>query len=127
VPLPIFDRRREARAEARGRILVATANLARVRANVGAEVGEISERLTAAVEAAKATADVPEIIEREIGLLEKALRAGAIEMTAWSQQARRLEEVGQVYDDTVFAVRRARAAWTRFQAPPPMRRGADRR
>jgi outer membrane protein TolC len=115
VPLPIIDRRLEPRAEARGRVLLATANVDRTKADVRTEVGEIGERLAAALEAVQAMKDVPEIIDREIGLLDKALRAGAIEMPAWSQQARRLEEVGQLFDEAVLALRRARAAWIRFE------------
>jgi hypothetical protein len=62
----------------------------------------------------EAAADIPPILDREVQLLDKALRAGGIEFAAWAQQAHRLVEVGRSYDDAVLALQRARAAWARL-------------
>jgi len=113
LPLPLFDRNRRARADARARVLDAEAALALARADVRAEIELARAQLAAAIEAVEAAADVPQIVEREIDLLDKALRAGALDLADWSQQARRLEEVGGVYDQAVLSLRRARAAWAR--------------
>ena len=115
VPLPVFDRRLEARADARSRVLEAEASLGVVRADVRAEVASVHAQLVAAAEAVQGATDVPAIVERQIQLLDKALRSGAIDFAAWSQQARRLEEVDRSFDEAVLALRRARAAWARIE------------
>ena len=117
VPLPVFDRNRVARASADADVLAADARLAGVRADARRGIAEAQARLAAAVDAVNAASDVPTIIDRELQLLDKALRAGGIELGAFALQAHRLVEVGRVYDDAVLALRRARAAWTRYAKP----------
>ena len=119
VPLPVFDRNRVARASADADVLGAEARLAGVRADARRGIAEAQARLAAAVDAVNAASDVPTIIDRELQLLDKALRAGGIELGAFALQAHRLVEVGRVYDDAVLALRRARAAWTRYAQPWP--------
>jgi cobalt-zinc-cadmium efflux system outer membrane protein len=114
VPLPIFDRNRVARATANADVLAAAARLIRMRADVRRNIIEAQGRLAAAIDAVNAAAEIPQIIERESQLLDKALRVGGIELASFAQQAHRLMEVGRVYDDTVLALHRARAAWVRL-------------
>ncbi|HEU0036131.1 MAG TPA: TolC family protein [Kofleriaceae bacterium] len=114
IPLPVFDRNRLARATARGDVRIREARLAQVKAEVRLEYATARDRLLAALDAVKAAADIPPILDREVSLLDKALRASAIELEAWAQQARRLVEAGQTYDEAVLAVHRARAAWLRL-------------
>lgn len=114
VPLPIIDRNRVARAATNADALVADARLTRMRADVRRNIIEAQARLAAAIAAVNAAVEIPQIIERESQLLDKALRAGGIELASFAQQAHRLVEVGRVYDDTVLIVRRARAAWARL-------------
>ncbi len=114
VPLPLFDRNRVARATTTADVLDAEARLTLVRADVASSLQEARARLVAAIDAVNAAADVPQIIERESVLLDKALRAGGIELAAFAQLAQRLVEVGRVYDDAVLSLRRARATWARL-------------
>jgi cobalt-zinc-cadmium efflux system outer membrane protein len=114
LPLPLFHRNRIARAEASAQVVAAEAKLAQVRADVRTSVAEARARLTSAVEAADAAAEIPQIIEREFQLLDKALQAGSLDLGSWAQQARRLGEAGNAYDDAVLALRLARAAWARL-------------
>jgi cobalt-zinc-cadmium efflux system outer membrane protein len=116
MPLPLFARNRVARADATAQVVMAEARLAQIRADVRTSVAESRARLTSAVEAADAAAEIPQVIQREIELLDKALRAGSLDLASWAQQARRLAEAGNAYDDAVLALRRARAAWTRLDA-----------
>lgn len=114
VPLPFIDRNRAARAAANADVVAAEAALTRVRADVRRNLVEVQARLAAAIDAANAAAEIPQIVERESQLLDRALRAGSIDLTSFAQQAHRLVEVGRMYDDTVLALRRARAAWVRL-------------
>jgi outer membrane protein, heavy metal efflux system len=117
VPLPIVDRNRWARVAADADVRSAQARLAAVRMDVRAEIAAAKARLAAAISAIDAAADIPPILDREVELLDRALRAGGIELAAWAQQAHRLVEVGRSYDEAVLALRRARAAWARLAAP----------
>ena len=114
VPLPLIDRNRAARANANAEVLAAEARLAEIRAEIHSDLGEARARLVAAVEAATAAADIPQILDREVQLLDKALRSGGIELDAWNQQARRFVEAARTYDEVILALRRARAEWTRL-------------
>ena len=117
VPLPVFDRNRVARASSDADVLAAQARLATAQADARRNIGEARARLAAAIDAVNAATDVPAIIDRELQLLDKALRAGGIELGAFALQAHRLVEVGRVYDDAVLSLRRARAAWARYAQP----------
>ncbi len=114
VPLPLVDRNRIARANASADVLGIEARLARVRADVRASIVAVHVRLAAAIDGITVAADIPEIIDREVQLLDKGLRAGGIEFSAWAPQAHRLVEVGRSYDEAALALRRARAAWARL-------------
>jgi outer membrane protein TolC len=114
VPLPLIDRNRVARAGAHAEVIAAEARLARVRADVRASIAEAQARLAAAIDAVDAAAELPQIIERELQLLDKALRSGGLDLATWAQQAHRLAEVGRTYDEAILALRRARAAWARL-------------
>jgi outer membrane protein TolC len=114
VPLPLVERNRVARVAADAEVRSLQAELAALRMDVRAEIATAHARLSAAISAMDAAADIPPIVDREVQLLDKALRAGGIEFSAWTQQAHRLVEVGRSYDDAVLALRRARAAWARI-------------
>jgi len=116
VPLPVVDRNRWARVAADADVRTAQARLAAVRMDVRAEIAAAQARLSAAISAIDTAADIPPILDREVELLDRALRAGGIELAAWAQQAHRLVEVGRSYDEAVLALRRARAAWARLAA-----------
>jgi outer membrane protein TolC len=117
VPLPVVDRNRSARAAATADVRSAQARLAEVRLDVHAEIAAAQIGLAAAISAMDAAADIPPILDRELQLLDKALRAGGIEFAAWAQQAHRLAEVARIYDQAVLALRRAQAAWARATRP----------
>ena len=114
VPLPLVERNRAARVAAAAEVRSLQAQLAALRMDVRAEIATAHARLSAAISAMDAAADIPPILDREVQLLDKALRAGGIEFAAWAQQAHRLVEVGRSYDDAVLALQRARAAWARL-------------
>lgn len=116
VPLPLVERNRAARVAAGAEVRSWQLRLAALRMDVRAEIATAQARLSAAISAMDAAADIPPILDREVQLLDKALRAGGIEWAAWAQQAHRLVEVGRSYDDAVLALRRARAAWARLVA-----------
>jgi len=115
--LPLFHRNRVARAEASAQVIAAEARLARTRADARASVIEARAHLAAALAAADAAAEIPQVLQREIQLLDRALQAGGLDLAAWATQARRLAEAGHAYDDAALALRRARAAWARLAAP----------
>ena len=114
VPLSFVDRNRSARAAANADVRSLQAHLAEVRMDVRAEIAVAQARLSAAISAMNAAADIPPILDREVQLLDKALRAGGLEFSSWAQQVHRLVEVGRTYDAAVLALRRARAAWARL-------------
>jgi cobalt-zinc-cadmium efflux system outer membrane protein len=118
VPLPLVDRNRSARAAANADVRSLQAHLAELRMDARAEIAAAQARLSAAIAAMDAAADIPPILDREIQLLDKALRAGGIELSSWALQAHRLVEVGRTYDAAVLALRRARAAWARLAVRP---------
>jgi hypothetical protein len=84
--------------------------------DVRAEIATAQGQLSGALAAIDAAADIPPILDREVQLLDRALRAGGIELSSWAQQAHRLVEIGRTYDAAVLALRRARAAWARVMA-----------
>jgi outer membrane protein TolC len=116
VPLPLVDRNRSARANANADVRTLQARLVEVRMDVRAEIATAQGQLSGALAAIDAAADIPPILDREVQLLDRALRAGGIELSSWAQQAHRLVEIGRTYDAAVLALRRARAAWARVMA-----------
>jgi hypothetical protein len=74
------------------------------------------KRASTLQEAAAAYAEVakmPSIIDRESGLLEHAVRAGALDAVARAQDLRRVLDSGRRYDAAVLALRVVRAKWIR--------------
>ena len=116
VPLPLFDRQTQPRARALSRQWVAAARLEAVRADVASEVQLYAKSIRAAARTLAALADTPAIVERDFGLLERAVRAGALDAVARAQNLRRLEEAGRRYDTAVFDLRVAQARWARRTA-----------
>lgn len=116
VPLPLVDRNRSARAAANADVRSLQASLVEVRMEVRTEIATAQAQLSGALAAMDAAADIPPILDREVQLLDRALRAGGIEFSSWAQQAHRLVEIGRTYDSAVLALRRARAVWVRAVA-----------
>jgi cobalt-zinc-cadmium efflux system outer membrane protein len=117
VPLPVFDRQQLAKVEATARIAEAEARFSTTTATVGAELEGAWARIAAAREAYAALAGAPAIIEREFELLERAVRAGALDAVAQAQAIRRLLDAGARYDAAVLELRLARASWVRRVKP----------
>lgn len=113
VPLPLFDRRREIRTRARVQVSDLAAVAAVVRADVRAELKDSAAELRGAIETWKVLADTAATLEREYDLLDKAFRAGALDVTARAQSARRLLEAGTRLDTALRDLRVARAHWVR--------------
>lgn len=116
LPLPLFDRRREARARSLARIYAAEANVVRVSADVLAQLQDAWSALRAAAATYQALAKTPQIVDREIGLLNKALATGALDTVARSQALRRLVDAGRRHDEALHDLRVARARWIRRTA-----------
>lgn len=111
IPLPFFDRNREARAGARSQALAADARSIRVRAAARREIQSAWSRLTSATRAAAAFAGVTETIDRDLVLLDKAFQAGAMDSVTRAQALRRVEAAAEEMDASVHELRLARAAW----------------
>lgn len=116
LPLPVFDRKQTERAQAAARILVADAQLSKVRADLEEELAAASSTLQAATAAYIEMAQTPEIIDREFELLDKALRAGALDAVARAVSLRRLQEAAGRFHAAVRDLRVAQAQWTRRTA-----------
>jgi outer membrane protein TolC len=119
VPIPLFDRQREARARTSGRILTAESRLAIVRADVQSELASAWESLQAARRAVHALGQTPAVMARDVGFVEQAVRAGAFDAVTRTQALRRLEESGRRVDTAVRDLRAARAAWIRRAGAQP--------
>lgn len=113
VPLPLFDRRHESRTRARAQVSDVVADAAVVRADVLAELKTAAAELRGAVEVWKALAATGETIDREYDLLDKAFRAGALDVDARAQSAKRLVDAGARLDAALRDLRVARARWIR--------------
>jgi cobalt-zinc-cadmium efflux system outer membrane protein len=113
VPLPFFDRLQESRARSTGRILAAEARLRVAEADVRSELGATWLSLQSAGRAAQAVATTPDLIERDAGFVEQAVRAGAFDTVTRSLTLRRLQDAGRHLDTAIRDYRAARAAWLR--------------
>lgn len=111
VPLPLFDRNREARAGARSQALEGDSRSIRVQAAVREEIQIAWSRLTFATRAAEAFAGAAEMIDRDLVLLDKALQAGAMDSVTRAQALRRVEAAAEEMDASIHELRLARAAW----------------
>lgn len=118
VPLPFFNRQLEPRARATGRLLGAQATVRRVRADVSADLRTAWEAFVAAARALQAVAGTAEILTRDAGFIEQAVRAGQFDATTRVTALRRLDESGRRLDMAVRNVRTARAAWVRVSGVP---------
>lgn len=119
VPIPIFDRQTQPRMRASGRKWNAEARLESIRANVRAELETYTTTYRAAAAALAALAQTAAIVDRDFDLLDKAVRAGALDAVSRALSLRRLEEAGRRYDTAVYDVRVARARWIRRTAGLP--------
>ena len=113
VALPLFNRQREPRAQATGRVLTADAKLRTARADVRAELESSWAALQAAASALQSVAPTGTIIDRDVTFVEQAVRAGAFDTLTRTQALRRLQEAGRRVDTAVRDFRAARAAWMR--------------
>lgn len=111
LPLALVDRHREQRARTSSVEQTAAAQLGVVRAEVRAEIERDESHLQGAVAAWSKLAPTAVTIDREYELLDKAFRAGALDVGARAQAARRLVEAGARLDG---ALRDLRVAWARF-------------
>lgn len=116
VPLPLFERRQEERAQSWSRLLSAQARVDVVRASARAELQTAWAEMQAAGQQTALLAKTAEIIDRDYGLLEKAMRAGALDAVARALSVRRLVETQRRADLAVHDLRVARARWTRRTA-----------
>ena len=66
--------------------------------------------------AAHAVVTTTDLIERDAGFVEQAVRAGAFDAVTRSLALRRLEEAGRRLDTAIRDYRIARAAWLRRTA-----------
>jgi outer membrane protein TolC len=119
VGLPLFNRQREPRARATGRILAAEARLRTVRADVRAELESGWAALQAAARAFQRVAATTAIIDRDAAFVEQAVTAGAFDTLTRTQELRRLQDAGRRADTVVRDLRAARAAWLRRMALSP--------
>jgi outer membrane protein TolC len=113
VALPLFNRQREPRAQATGRILMAEAKLRLARADVRTELESSWAALQAAARALQRVAPTGAIIDRDVTFVEQAVGAGAFDTLTRTLELRRLQEAGRRVDAAVRDVRAARAAWIR--------------
>jgi outer membrane protein TolC len=113
-PLGLFDRRDAERARASGRVLLAEAEQLRARADVRQELEQARAALAAAQEALEAVVRTPDIVARELELLERSFRAGALDAVARAVALRTLQDAGARYDAEVRELRVARAHWERW-------------
>jgi cobalt-zinc-cadmium efflux system outer membrane protein len=113
MPVPLFDRQREPRARASGRVLAADAALRLARADVRSELEASWAALETARRALALAAGAPTLVERDMTFVEQAVRVGAFDSTQRTQALRRLDEAGRVTDSAVRDLRVARAAWLR--------------
>ena len=118
-PIPILDRQTAPRTRADSRKWTAMARLESIRAHVRAELEGSAATYRAAAAALAALAQTPTIVDRDFELLDKAVRAGALDAVSRAQSLRRLEDAGRRYDTAVFEVRAARARWIRRTAGLP--------
>ena len=114
VPLPLFDRRSQGRAQSTARILAADGQLAVARADVRQELQKSGSGLQAAARKVSELSGTDEMLDRDFQLLGKALRAGALDAVARAQAVRRLVEMQRKVALAVHDLRVARAHWTRW-------------
>lgn len=115
-PIPMFDRQTAGRARTRGRIALAEAHERVTRANVSAEIAAAEAALRTAVDVLRVVTAAREIFDREVQLVELAVKAGALNTVERGATLRRLTEAGQRVDAAQRAYRIAQARWVRQTA-----------
>ena len=90
-----------------------TAVVVTIRADVTAELERAAADLRAAIDIWQTMATTTDTIDREYDLLDKAFRAGALDVGARAQFGRRLVEASQRLDAALRDLRVARAQWAR--------------
>jgi outer membrane protein TolC len=118
IPLPLFDRRRELRTRTRSDAANELARLAVVRADVTSELEGAATNLRAALDVWQTVSVTATTIDREYDLLDKAFRAGALDVSTRALHARRLVEAGEQLDSALRDVRVTWAAWIRATVRP---------
>ena len=113
LPIPVLDRQTQPRTRAEARRWSAMARIESVRADVRSELETYAQTLGAATQTLAALAQTPTIIDRDFDLLQRAVRAGALDSVSRAQSVRRLEEAGRRYDAAIFDTRAGRARWVR--------------
>lgn len=113
-PLPVFDRKQPEVAAAEGRLSLAEARARRARADARVQLETARASLRSAQEALGALARTPEVVDRELALLEQAFRAGALDAVARAVALRTAQEAAARYDGATRDVRVARARWLRW-------------
>jgi cobalt-zinc-cadmium efflux system outer membrane protein len=113
LPVPLFNQRQAERARATSRILSAEAVARIAEADVRRDVEVAYLRLDGAARVFGELAKTPEIVNRELELLDKAVRSGALDVIARAVAIRRLQEAGARYEDATRELRVARARWRR--------------
>ncbi len=118
LPLPLFDRRREQRLRARAHTWRADARLATSRADVLVELTQALVDLRSSAEAYRVVSSSETALDRDYRLVDRALRAGAIDTVTRTQTIRRLVEAGARLDAAARDLRVARARWVRRAGGP---------
>lgn len=117
VPIPSFDRQTAGRVQAGARIANAEAHARVVRAQVGAELATALIAYRAAADSYAALAPTAEVLERDLALLDKSMKAGAIDAVTRAVALRRLAEIGARSDAALRELRVRRAQLIR-RSPP---------
>lgn len=112
-PIPVADRQTAGRARNRGRLAVAEAQVQVMRADVAAAVAASEADLLTAAEVLRKLAASREILERELQLVEVAIKAGTLDAVTRATTLRRLLDVGRRLDEAQRAYRVAHAHWLR--------------
>lgn len=113
LPLPLFDRRSQERAQSSARVLAAEGRLGVLRAEVRQELQNSGAELRAAARKVAELRGTEEMLERDFQLLGQALRAGALDAVQRAQAVRRLVEMQRKVDLGTHDLRVARARWNR--------------
>lgn len=116
LPLPLFDLKQPERAQATARIVSAEARLAVLRADLREQLETAWVSWMAMTQSYGRLARTPEIIDREFDLLDKALRAGALDAVSRALALRRLQDAALRVDNARHDLRVAFARWMRASA-----------
>lgn len=116
VPLPLFDRGREQRSRAHADIQLAEADRTTIRADVSSEAEQAAIEYRGAIEVHRKLATTSRLVERDLGLIERAMTTGTLDAVSRAVVLRRLELATVQLDAAVRDLRIARARWIRRTA-----------